>query len=79
MSRPSDAAIAWAFWELSGRTNIGQPWTLDYFVLAVTTRAKQFDSEPEPAAPYDRCPACTAHMPVGRTCGGKDCGLRREK
>lgn len=30
-------------------------------------------------APYDRCPKCTAHMPVGQTCGGKDCGLRREK
>lgn len=27
-------------------------------------------------APYDRCPKCTAHMPVGKTCGGMNCGLR---
>lgn len=27
-------------------------------------------------APYDRCPTCTAHMPVGKTCGGVNCGLR---
>lgn len=33
-------------------------------------------AEPQAAAPYDRCPTCTAHMPVGQTCGGVNCGLK---
>jgi len=35
-------------------------------------------TEPQAAAPYDRCPTCAAHMPVGQTCGGVNCGLRRK-
>ena len=123
MTRPTDAAIARAFREMSRRTSIGQPWTLDYFVLMVNKSAERFDSEggtflqteevcdcgyvrgslgcddahkkreelttspervqipaeSEHVAPFDRCPKCTAHMPVGQTCGGKDCGLRRDE
>jgi hypothetical protein len=45
VTRPTDAAIARAFRELSRRTSIGQPWTLDYFVLVVNKCAERFDAE----------------------------------
>ena len=85
MSRPTDSAIAWAFWEL-------HEMQMDGFVDAdaVIMMAEQFDNaqittspervqipaQGEHVAPYDRCPTCTAHMPVGKTCGGANCGLR---
>jgi len=37
----------------------------------------QIPAESDHVAPFDRCPKCTAHMPVGQTCGGVNCGLRR--
>lgn len=45
MSRPTDASLARAFREMSRRTSIGQPWTLDYFVLMVNKCAERFDAE----------------------------------
>ncbi len=36
----------------------------------------QIPAESEHIAPYDLCPKCTAHMPVGKVCGGVNCGLR---
>jgi hypothetical protein len=111
MTRPTDAAIARAFFEIAHQDG--------YVREAVLKRAAEFDAESpdgagdeicdcgyvrgsfgcddthkntrkvttppervqipaesEHAAPYDRCPACTAHMPVGQTCGGVNCGLK---
>ena len=39
----------------------------------------QIPAESEHVAPYDRCPKCTAHMPVGQTCGGVNCGLKTKE
>jgi len=45
--------------------------------LTTSPERVQIPAESEHVAPYDRCPKCTAHMPVGQTCGGVNCGLRR--
>lgn len=73
MTRPTDAAVARAFYEAcedAGGGYVDELWVID--------RAKEIDAEPQAAEPYDRCPKCTAHMPVGKHCGGKDCGIRRK-
>ena len=44
--------------------------------LTTSPERVQVPAESEHAAPFDRCPTCTAHMPVGKTCGGVNCGLR---
>jgi len=46
--------------------------------LTTSPEHVQIPAESEHVVPFDRCPTCAAHMPVGQTCGGVNCGLRRK-
>lgn len=72
MSRPSDASIAKAFWELCDSFEDGAIVQNQLVELA-----QDFDTDAAAPAPFERCPKCTAHLPPGKHCAGESCPLRK--
>lgn len=73
-----DAVYKWCAARSLFGAEVDEVYDSHRILAEITTSPErtQIPAESEHAAPFDRCPTCTAHMPVGKTCGGVNCGLR---
>jgi hypothetical protein len=92
MTKPTDAAIARAFWsELERQIELGVHAEDNFgvFIRRVQEGARKQNAEFAPvasaaesktAAPtHVRCPKCTGAILIGKHCNGPECPLRNQK